>query len=183
MPPAAALYADGDHQLRRAPRDAARKRAVRPRKRRLHRARSTARRASSRWPTAARVFLDEIGDISLKTQTDLLRVLQEKEIVRVGGNQPIKVDFRCHRRDQQGPGGLVKAGHVPPRPLLPPARLLHRSAAAARAARGHSAAGESLPQQVLHAHQPAHAADFIGSAGDPHAATTGRAMSANSRTP
>jgi len=41
------------------------------------------------------VFLDEIGDISLKTQTDLLRVLQEREIVRVGGHQPIKVDFRC----------------------------------------------------------------------------------------
>ena len=41
------------------------------------------------------VFLDEIGDISLKTQTDLLRVLQEREIVRVGGNQSIKVDFRC----------------------------------------------------------------------------------------
>jgi len=41
------------------------------------------------------VFLDEIGDISLKTQTDLLRVLQEREIVRVGGNQSLKVDFRC----------------------------------------------------------------------------------------
>src|SRR6201987_166890 len=41
------------------------------------------------------VFLDEIGDISLKTQTDLLRVLQEREIVRVGTNQSIKVDFRC----------------------------------------------------------------------------------------
>ena len=41
------------------------------------------------------VFLDEIGDISLKTQTDLLRVLQEREITRVGGNQIIKVDFRC----------------------------------------------------------------------------------------
>jgi DNA-binding NtrC family response regulator len=41
------------------------------------------------------VFLDEISDISLKTQTDLLRVLQEKEIVRVGGTQSIKVDFRC----------------------------------------------------------------------------------------
>ena len=41
------------------------------------------------------VFLDEIGDISVKTQTDLLRVLQEHEIPRVGGHQPIKVDFRC----------------------------------------------------------------------------------------
>jgi DNA-binding NtrC family response regulator len=41
------------------------------------------------------VFLDEIGDISLRTQTDMLRVLQEREIVRVGGNTPIKVDFRC----------------------------------------------------------------------------------------
>jgi len=41
------------------------------------------------------VFLDEIGDISLKTQTDLLRVLQEHEIRRVGGGQTIPVDFRC----------------------------------------------------------------------------------------
>ena len=41
------------------------------------------------------VFLDEIGDISLKTQTDLLRVLQEREITRVGGTQSIRVDFRC----------------------------------------------------------------------------------------
>jgi two-component system response regulator HydG len=41
------------------------------------------------------VFLDEISDISLKTQTDLLRVLQEKEIVRVGDTHPVKVDFRA----------------------------------------------------------------------------------------
>jgi len=40
------------------------------------------------------VFLDEIADITLRTQTDLLRVLQEKEITRVGGTQAIKVDFR-----------------------------------------------------------------------------------------
>ncbi|MCL6636275.1 MAG: sigma-54 factor interaction domain-containing protein, partial [Peptococcaceae bacterium] len=41
------------------------------------------------------VFLDEISDISLKVQTELLRVLQEKEIVRVGDTMPIKVDFRA----------------------------------------------------------------------------------------
>ncbi len=40
------------------------------------------------------LFLDEIGDISLKTQVDLLRVLEERKIVRVGGNVEIPVDFR-----------------------------------------------------------------------------------------
>ncbi|MDY6856533.1 MAG: sigma-54 dependent transcriptional regulator [Thermodesulfobacteriota bacterium] len=40
------------------------------------------------------LFLDEIGDISLKTQVDLLRVLQQKEFMRVGGEDLIKVDVR-----------------------------------------------------------------------------------------
>lgn len=40
------------------------------------------------------IFLDEIGDISLSTQAKLLRVLQEKEIVRVGGTKPINIDVR-----------------------------------------------------------------------------------------
>ena len=56
------------------------------------------------------VFLDEIGDISLKTQTDLLRVLQEHEITRVGGNQPIKVDFRCVAATNQSLEALVEEG-------------------------------------------------------------------------
>jgi two-component system, NtrC family, response regulator HydG len=60
------------------------------------------------------VFLDEIGDISLKTQTDLLRVLQEHEIVRVGGNQPIKVDFRCIAATNKNLEALVKAGSFRP---------------------------------------------------------------------
>ncbi len=60
------------------------------------------------------VFLDEISDISLKTQTDLLRVLQEKEIVRVGGNQQIKVDFRAIAATNKNLEGLVKAGAFRP---------------------------------------------------------------------
>ena len=40
------------------------------------------------------LFLDEIGEISLKTQIDLLRVLQEKEFRRLGGTEVIKVDVR-----------------------------------------------------------------------------------------
>jgi DNA-binding NtrC family response regulator len=40
------------------------------------------------------LFLDEIGDISLKTQVDLLRVLQQKEFRRVGGQDLIKIDVR-----------------------------------------------------------------------------------------
>ena len=40
------------------------------------------------------IFLDEIGDISPNVQVHLLRVLQEKELNRVGGNEIVKVDVR-----------------------------------------------------------------------------------------
>jgi len=40
------------------------------------------------------LFLDEIGDISPKTQVDLLRVLQEKIIYRLGSTKPTKIDVR-----------------------------------------------------------------------------------------
>jgi len=60
------------------------------------------------------VFLDEIGDISLKTQTDLLRVLQEREIVRVGGNQTVKVDFRVVAATNKNLEQLVEEGKFRP---------------------------------------------------------------------
>jgi DNA-binding NtrC family response regulator len=60
------------------------------------------------------VFLDEIGDISLKTQTDLLRVLQEHEIVRVGGNQSFKVDFRCVAATNRDLEKLIEEGKFRP---------------------------------------------------------------------
>ena len=40
------------------------------------------------------LFLDEIGDMSLSTQIKLLRVIQERDFERVGGNETIKVDVR-----------------------------------------------------------------------------------------
>ncbi len=40
------------------------------------------------------LFLDEIGDVPPKVQVDLLRVVQERELKRVGGSETIKVDFR-----------------------------------------------------------------------------------------
>jgi DNA-binding NtrC family response regulator len=40
------------------------------------------------------LFLDEIGNITMKTQMELLRVLETKQFTRVGGNDIIKVDFR-----------------------------------------------------------------------------------------
>jgi len=40
------------------------------------------------------IFLDEIGEINMNTQAKLLRVLQEKEVMRVGSNEPIPVDVR-----------------------------------------------------------------------------------------
>jgi len=40
------------------------------------------------------IFLDEIGDMSLKTQAKVLRVLQEQELERLGSNKVIKVDVR-----------------------------------------------------------------------------------------
>ena len=40
------------------------------------------------------LFLDEIGEMDLNMQSKLLRVLQEMEVVKIGGNKPDKIDFR-----------------------------------------------------------------------------------------
>jgi transcriptional regulator with GAF, ATPase, and Fis domain len=55
---------------------------------------TTAKQGKFEQASGGTIFLDEIGDMPLETQAKLLRVLQDKVVMRVGGSQPIKVDVR-----------------------------------------------------------------------------------------
>jgi Nif-specific regulatory protein len=54
------------------------------------------------------LFLDEIGDMSLGGQAKLLRVLEDKTVVRVGGSRPIHTDVRLLAATNQDLGELVR---------------------------------------------------------------------------
>ena len=56
------------------------------------------------------LFLDEIGDLPAPVQVKLLRVLQDRKIERVGGNQPIDLDVRVIAATHQPVEKLVKDG-------------------------------------------------------------------------
>lgn len=56
------------------------------------------------------VFLDEIGDMSLKTQAKILRILQEQSFERVGGTAQIKVDVRVIAATNKDLRELIKKG-------------------------------------------------------------------------
>jgi DNA-binding NtrC family response regulator len=56
------------------------------------------------------LFLDEIGTVNLRTQIDLLRVLETKEFTRLGGTTPVRVDFRTICATNQNLEQLVQEG-------------------------------------------------------------------------
>jgi transcriptional regulator with PAS, ATPase and Fis domain len=56
------------------------------------------------------VFLDEIADLSLATQAKLLRVIEQKEILPVGANEPVRVDARIIAATNKALAGEVQAG-------------------------------------------------------------------------
>jgi DNA-binding NtrC family response regulator len=57
------------------------------------------------------LFLDEIGEISMRMQIDLLRVLEDRVFYRVGGTQPIEVDFRVIAATNRNLEESIKAGN------------------------------------------------------------------------
>lgn len=57
------------------------------------------------------IFLDEIGEMELSLQAKLLRVIQEKEVTRIGGNNTIKLDVRILVATHRNLAEEVKAGN------------------------------------------------------------------------
>lgn len=57
------------------------------------------------------IFLDEIAELDLSLQSKLLRVLQEREVIRVGGNEKVKLDVRLIVATHKDLAEQVQLGH------------------------------------------------------------------------
>ena len=160
----------------------ARERAVRPREGRVHRRGARTQAGLFEVAEGGTFFLDEVGEMPLAIQVKLLRALQEREIIPVGGTQPIKIDCRlvaATNADLETRGGR---GPLPRRPVLPAQRDPDQAAAAARAPRRHPAARRPLPQAATPQTRTRRRPITQGRDGAAAQATTGRATCASSRT-
>ena len=94
------------------------------------------------------VFLDEIGEMSAVMQVKLLRVLQERKFRRVGGLEEMQADIRVIAATNQDLSKLVADGRFREDLFYRINVIPISPAAAARAPRGHSAAGRALPGEI-----------------------------------
>ncbi len=70
-----------------------------------------ARRGRLEMANNGTLFLDEIGEISTKMQVSLLRVLEEKQVQRVGGNQSVDTNFRLICATHRDLPQLIREDH------------------------------------------------------------------------
>ena len=131
------------------------------------------------------LFLDEIGDLPPDVQIKLLRVLEEREIERLGSPRTIRVDARIVAGDAPQPRAADRGRHVPRGPVLPPQRVSGGRAAAARPRRGRPAARMAVhrrsgqdaraPHRIDRREQPGRDAALLVARERPRAPQRGRA--------
>ena len=94
------------------------------------------------------IFLDEVGDLHGASQAKLLRVLQEGEFHRVGGEQIIRVSVRVISATNRDLSGHGRAGEVPRGPVLPAERGARSACRRCGSARTISACWPSISWKI-----------------------------------
>ena len=94
------------------------------------------------------LFLDEIANMPIQLQPKLLRVLQTGEVQKVGSSRVIYVNVRVLSATNADLAAEIARRTVSRGPAVPAEHRRHSPAGAARAARGHLAAGRALPRAV-----------------------------------
>ncbi len=94
------------------------------------------------------IFLDEVNSMATSLQTKLLRVLQEREVRRVGDNKSAPVNVRVVGATNEPLGPKMKDGSFREDLILPPRGHSGGNSAAARTPRGRAAARESFSAEA-----------------------------------
>ena len=128
------------------------------------------------------IFFDEIGTVSLETQAKLLRVIQEKEFMRVGSVDTQKVDVRIIAATNVDLKKMVAEGRFRDDLYYRLCVITISIPAAARAARGHPAAGRALHAAVRLGEREADRRHRARRRTGRSSTTTGPATCASSRT-